>query len=202
MQNPLPTIGSSGTFTFAAPFNTLVNNGERYTCQAIRSINDYIANNEDILTDVYLANNLSETDYQTDASNNIAIVSFQSDKAHWMYVPERFILSFPLTNGVSYRSSSIVIGLPSFPENRDFSNITTDLSNLIHDRLGVTPVVSKIYTSKPVMVTPERHDEITVSRNLEMSYNLTDYGKVKQLSDLVDRLSKEKKALEDYIKNL
>lgn len=203
----LPTIGSSGYFRLKAPLSTLIIENEVYTCRAIRTLNDYLANNEDPLTDVYKNYGLSDAEYQTDIASNASIVSLQSDSGHWLYIPARYIDSYPLTNGIPYRTVMIGISLPSLPVDKDISYVGTDLTNLIKDRLGVTPVIKQVETSRPVLVDKATHDQLTAERALVAKVGETDSSRYQKLMvDFNTALRKiamlEKYITDTYIKSI
>lgn len=203
----LPTIGSSGYFKLKAPLTTLIIENEVYTCRAIRTLNDYLANNEDPLMDVYKNYGLTDADYQTDLATNASIISLQSDSSHWLYIPAKYLESYPLTNGIPYRTVMIGISLPSLPVDRDLAYVSTDLTNLIKDRLGVVPVIKQVETSRPVLVSKEIHDQLTAQRASVSKVGETDSSRYqKLLVDFNTALRKiamlEKYITDNYIKSI
>lgn len=196
----LPTVGSSGYYELRSPLNTLVVIGERYTCQAIRRISDYLANNEEVKQLVYTDQGI-ETDFDADADKDAYILSLQSDKGHWIYVPASYIVSYPIVNGIPYRSIMIGLSLPSMPADRDLSFLEADLSNLITDSLGVVPVIRQVETSRVILVDKARHDQLQIDRNLLSSGRVTDRSRLaKTQQDLQVALDKIA-ILEQYIKD-
>jgi hypothetical protein len=203
----LPTIGSSGYFKLKTPLSTLVIENEVYTCRAIRTLNDYLANNEDPLTDIYVNYSLGEPDYKLDLAVNMSIVSLQSDSSHWLYIPAKYIESYPLTNGIPYRSVMIGISLPSLPVDRDIAYVQTDLTNLIKDRLGVEPVIKQVETSRPVLVSKEIHDQLVAERALVSKVGETDSSRYQKLlvdfNTAIQKISMlEKYITDNYIKSI
>jgi hypothetical protein len=196
----LPTIGASGSFKLLTPFDSLLTDGVRYTCQGIRSLNDYLANNEDPYTDVYQKYGISDTDYEVDLQFNMHIVSLQSDVGHWLYVPAKYISSYPLVNGVSYRSYVLTASLPSFPTNKDMSFLETEIQNLCIDTLGVTPIIKFVESSRVVLVSDAKHENITASRNLVAQRRSTDRAKYMDLLYKHDQTLVKIAELESYIK--
>ena len=111
----MPTVGSSGYFQLRAPFDKLILPNERYTCQALRRISDYLANNETPYEDIYEANGASRDDYDKDRTTDGYIVSLQAAIGHWVYVPVRYIAGYPVVNGVPYHSLTLTLALPPMP---------------------------------------------------------------------------------------
>jgi UDP-N-acetylglucosamine transferase subunit ALG13 len=199
MEYVIPTVGSSGYFKLQAPFNTIILENELYTCQAIRRISEYLANNEDIKTDIYDKYQIDEAIYKEHVEEDIFIISLQAQVGQWVYVPVSYILAFPEVNGIPYRTVGIGISLPAFPADKDFSALITDLQNLITDRLGTACIVRVTETSKTLLVTREKHDELTTERNVIIDGSVTDRSRYnKLLIDHQDVLA-QNTALSDYI---
>jgi hypothetical protein len=188
-DNILPTIGSAGSFKLLAPFDKMITDGVRYTCQAIRTLNDYLANNENPKTDIYDLYKIPETDYDKDLQENMHIVSLQSDIGHWLYVPARYIATYPLVNGTPYRSFAMVVSLPSFPTDRDLSFLQTEVNNLCKDTLGVVPQTKFVETSRVVLVSAAKHNSTSAERNLTVQNKGTDRARY------IDLLYKHNQAL-------
>lgn len=196
----LPTIGSSGYFELRAPLDTLIVKNERYTCQAIRKISDYLANNEDPKELIYTPNSI-DADYDIDIKQDVLIVSLQSDNGHWLYIPAKYIIKYPITNGIPYRSIMIGVSLPSMPVARDLSFLETDIANLVTDSLGVTAVIKQVETSRVVLVPVDKHDLSQANRDALGNGRVTDRSRYVSL--LIDHQTALDKitSLELYIKN-
>lgn len=201
-EYPIPTIGSTGYYSFLSPFSGLVSPGERLTCQAIRSISDYLASGEDPQSLIYQKYSLSDADYTLDKQENTHIVHLQSDVGHWYYIPARYITSFPKVDGVPYRSMMIGVSLPSVPVGKDLSNLMDDLRQHTLAHIGVNPTVKAIETSRVVMVAEQTHQASMASRQA----NIT--NKVSLRSQLAERTQQLQTALdkiqelENFIKSI
>jgi len=197
----IPTVGSSGYYQLRSPLDNLIIANQRYTCKAVRNISDYLANNEDIKADIYSKYSIPDTEYDQDILDDAYIVSLQSEEGHWIYIPARYIISYPITNGIPYRSIMVGISLPSLPVDRDLSFLETDIINLVSDSLGVVPVIRKVETSPVVLVSRERHDIVQAERDMLSAGRVTDRSRyIKTLQDLNVALDKIQQ-LEQYIKD-
>lgn len=177
----IPTIGASGYFDVQPPFDLLMAKGQIYTCQGIRKISDYLANSEDPKKVIYDKYGITTAHWIDDAAANMSIVSLQSDKGHWLYIPAKFINTYPLTNGIAYRSVMIGAALPPIPVTQDLTDLETSISNLIIDALGITPVVKLVETSAAVAVTDTKHIETQTARNAIATGRNTDYSRYANL---------------------
>lgn len=199
MDYVIPTVGSSGYFKLQTPFDTVILENELYTCQAIRRVSEYLANNEDIKTDIYDKYQLGDEVYQQHVAEDMFIISLQAQIGQWVYVPVSHILAFPEVNGIPYRTVMVGISLPAFPADKDFSALFEDLQNLITDRLGTGAVIRLGETSKTLLVTREKHEQITIERNTVISGNVTDRSRyMKLLQDHQDILT-QNAALSQWI---
>ena len=197
----IPTIGSSGTFVLNSPLNNLISSSEKYTCQALRTIGEYIANNEDAEEMAYTRNGLSEANYNLDYKNDEIIASLEGDTGHWLFIPVKYIASYPLTNGIPYRAVMIGVSLPSIPVNKNLSNVETSIRNLIMDTIGVNPVIKTVETSRVVLVSKDIHDQTTLLRDINISSDSTDTAKYNSLLINYQRALDKITELELFIKN-
>lgn len=199
MPNIIPAIGAKGFFQLSAPFDTLLVQGEQYTCKAIRNLSDYLSNNEDPKTDIYDNYGIS-AEYDNDVNNDIEIVSLQSELGHWLYVPVTHILAYPDTNGTVYRSVMIGLSLPALPIDTDITWLKDNLVNLVIDSIGVIPESKIVETSKPVLIEDAVHQQLTIDRAAAAVNTMTDRQKyLKLLQDHQAALNKLIE-LENYIK--
>lgn len=195
----LPTLGSSGTYTLLPPFHALVGANERYTCQSTRTLSECLANNETPKDDIYIKAGLSEEQYLRDVTANEIIVGLQSDVGHWLYIPAKYIGSYPVANGIPYRSMAIGISLPAIEATRDYSFLVADLRNLISDRLGVDCTIRFTETSRVSLVPAEVHAVKKMERAIITDGKITDRSQFTKLAIENERLREIIAALEDHI---
>lgn len=199
MATIVPTVGSSGYFQLKVPFDSLILNKEHYTCQAVRKISDYLANNETPLDDIYLANGLTEVQYSQDLEDDVYIVSLQANTGHWVYVPSAYITQFPSVNGIPYRSVMIGVALPPIPADKDISNVTASITNLITDTLGVACQIKIVETSKVVLVDSDQHTLTESQRQAAAAGSGTDRSRYTEQLTINAALRQKISILESYI---
>lgn len=200
MSNVLPDIGLSGVYELRTPFDTKVPNKTKLTCKAVRKISDYLASSEDVKQLCYIDNDLTEGDYENDLMLDMEIVSLQSGEGQWLYVPASYIVSYPLTNGIPYRSLVIGINLPQMPIEQDLTDMKTDIANLVKDHIGVLPTLSSVETSAIIYVALDKHETNEGLRNLEK--NSKSYRtRYLEANLTIDALNTKIQELETYIKN-
>jgi len=196
----LPIVGSKGFYELATPFDALAVDTVEYTCKAIRRISDCIANSEDIKTVIYDANKIDENIYDEDLAEDAYIVSLQSGTGHWLYVPYRYILSYPSPNGVPYRSVMFGVSLPSIPASQELNALLLDVKALVEARLGVTVAVRLTETSKVSLIPIDTHiakqNERETKKMGENSYFAASVRLRRENDLLIEKVS----ALEQFIK--
>lgn len=202
MTAVLPVIGSKGFFNLLPPFDTATLNKVEYTCQAIRRISDYVANNEDPKTDIYTANNISEDIYKEDLANDAYIVSLQSRSGHWLYVPYRFIQSYPSANGIGYVAKMIGVSIPPVPIDQDLSNVVSTLTDVASSLLGVNVATRVVEISKVSYVTQDIHVTKQTERAIAAAGTHTLYAQVQSLTSENSVLRAKVAELENYIKSI
>lgn len=196
----LPVVGSSGFYEFIAPFDAASINGIEYSCRAVRRISDYLANNEDVEKNVYTTNNLPASVWDEDSKNDAYIVSLQSKSGHWLYIPYRYIASYPSVNGIQYRTVMIGVSLPSIPVIQDLSAVEADVKDLVEHALGLSVVVKHVETSRIVMVPYDKHVAKEQERNVIRATQSTYTAKMVKLRSENDALLAKVRELETYIK--
>lgn len=165
-----PPLGAKGIYSLASPFDRLVDTGIEYTCLAVRKLSDYIAANENPKDLIYKTYGI-EPSFDDDLAKDVYIVSLQSRRGHWLYIPEQYVLAFPSGSGHRYRSVSLVFALPSLPVTTDLTVIQTEVMELIKARLGVDVKSKPVETSQVTLVTDDRHVEISTARTLAKTAN-------------------------------
>lgn len=191
--NILPFIGESGVYTLATPFSNNIDTNARYTCQAIRTINDYIAENKDVYKDIYEPVGISQEVYNEDVANNTSIITLQGDTGHWVYVPATYMVKYPDTNGVAYTNKVISFALPATPNDQSttfmLDNVSSEIIDLIKDRLGLVAVYSVDSVSRVNLISQDLHQLTQDQRNTVKSMDDTMYAKVRRLESHITMLN-------------
>lgn len=201
MGFPIPTIGMKGVYSLKAPFDQLLIAQAEYTCRAVRQLNDFVLNQEDPLTTIYLANGLTEVDYQLDLSEDMVIVSLQAGVGQWIIVPGRYVLGYPDTGGVPYHGVLLGVNIGAMPVNADLSVLESSISNLVYDQIGLRPHISPVQISNVTLVPYEDHTALLTARQARVTMQLSDSGRVAALQQQLDSALTRIQVLEKYIKD-
>ena len=195
----IPAIGSVGTFVLATPYNTLVDPNVNYTCMAIRTIGEILAENKDPYAIAYQPANISQTIYQEDVQENLPIISLVSDGGNWVYVPASYILEIPVVNGINYKSIGINIILGLIQDQYDLTNLTNQLEQTVIAVTGITPTISPVQLSNSLQVTQSQADQIESARSALITNNDSLYGLYMNTLNSLQIANQQIQALEAYI---
>jgi len=196
-RTPIPPINSSGVFSFKRPFDHLTDSQTRLTVVAIRTIAEILA--DDPLRHIYNPVGLTKDDMDTDANNNIPIISFLNMSKEYIYVPASYIQNSPMTNGYIYKEKMLSIPLGMVPSELDLSVLTDIIEEATYDVLGVKSKVTETITSRSTLFTDlENKKAIALRKNkstVNKSYRTRYYGVLEDLK----KITEKKDALERYI---
>lgn len=173
-----PQLGVSGIWTLLAPYeNDLVPNAE-YTCVAVRKISDIVAQGGDGYSDYYeKPHGLSFARYEEDLAKGVAIVSLQDSGGQVIYIPNTFIASYPSTDGVPYRRTSIALKLSHIPKGLDISLLLTAIIDASLDKIGVVATASVVATATTKLIDQDTHRALEAQRKARIASNSTDLAK-------------------------
>lgn len=202
MSYLIPIIGSAGLFNTSLPFsNALIPNVE-YRCQALRTISDYVANNEDAFKLIYEPMGVSIEDFEIEARENMLIACLQSNEGHWAYIPVKYIVNMPILTGEPYRTMAIVVQLPAVHVSLDLDVLSEELRQLATSYVGADAVTRLVETSQTVLVPNDVHQFNVAERDNNRTLRMTSEARVKMLQNQVDELNNTIRSLEDYILQL
>lgn len=196
------TIGLSGRYDLAAPFNTLINNQLSYTCVAIESIASLQIKGGDPFTDIYIPVGLSLQRFNYDDELGIPLYTLQSKNGEVLVIPGLNIIKLPDVNGIRYSNVMLGISLSALPDQQDLSSIKTEISDLIFNRVGVRSEVKSIVFGSSSIVSQQKHTSLEIARKENVTNNKSNLSTLTDLrnqnSELLDRIQ----SLEKYISSL
>lgn len=155
----IPAIKTEGVFTFSTPFDKEDINNKYYTVIAVRMLKDLFKNEEDPLNSIYLANGLTEDDFNRDLEDDVPVVSLSGQGTRQVYVPANKISGMPRLSGVKYRKKMININLGLIPEEYPLTAIIGNLEDVIKDSLGRIPTSKVSVHSTSFLKTEDEHND-------------------------------------------
>lgn len=195
----LPTIGSSGSFKLAPPFDAKMGVSERYTVKSIRTISEIEANSVDVKKIYYLDNGLTELDYIQHVEVDMQIVSLQSGYGQWIEVPAVYILEMPKIDGVPYQKKNIIISLPPIPTDMQISVLAQDLQDTATLFIGAEASHAIIDVSTVLAVDKDTHETVKAERVAAMAASDNPAIRLKEKEAYIDLLLAKIARLEKYI---
>lgn len=183
-----PSIGDSGFFKLKAPYSVLVADETLYTCQSIRTINDFIAAGESVYEKFYLPLSVSVDQYQQDLVDNVYITGLQAGTGEWVFVPSSFIEAAPSSNGVKYIPVVVGISLGAIQDAFNLEAIIAQFKDIVINTLGVTPEVKGVVVGSAKWMTNEEHDLLEAARKEKISTSTSPIILSQYLSAENDRL--------------
>lgn len=183
-----PIIGDSGFFTLKEPYSVLLTPTTLYTCQSVRTVNDFIASGESVYEKFYAPLKVSGDEYQQDLAENVLIVGLQAGTGEWVYVPSSFIVDAPTSNGVKYIPVVLGISLGAIPDAYNLEGIIKQVTDIVTNTLGITPEVKGLVVSSPKWLTNEEHELLETSKKALISNSTSSIILAKILQSENDRL--------------
>ena len=203
MASYIPFIGTKGRFKFKEPFNTVLVDNNIYTVESIRSFNNLLDTGIDIYETVYKPYGLTEEDFNRDlVDDNVVIVELMDEEEKYYTIPSNYIVSVPNINGVLYRDKMLVVDLGYLPDKYDFTEVKTNVKDLIKMLVGVDVEVNVIDASPTIMLTIDQHKTNEAERLSVIQNEDNVYVKLKKCEEKVEEASEIIKGLELVIEQL
>lgn len=198
----IPPVGTSGIYTLAAPFNSLLQADMSYRCDAVRRISDFIEVGIDPFEEFYVANQLEKNTYDQDLMNQVCIISLVSSTGHWVYVPSTYILAYPDINGVPYTVMVLGVEIGAVPNYLNLAGFKQAIINLTRDTIGVIPTIREVAISAVQKLSHVEHSVLENARVLLVNNSQTDRAKLLAAQAELNQLRQQYDQLETYIRDL
>ena len=195
----VPFLGMSGRFILSAPFTALCNPALEYTVIALVTIAGAVAQGQDPLNDVYLAQGASAEDYAGDEALNHSLLTLQSAQGAVVTLPTSALLALPDADGVRYHGVLLGVSLSALPETFDLSTLKADVADLVFDRVGVRSSVYLAVVSTPSIVSHAVHTALEAARGANVVSHLSVGAQNTLLQAQNTALIARLRALEAYV---
>ena len=107
----LPSLGSSGVWSLAAPYTDLVVASGIYRCESIVLLAAAVNDGTDPLTNIYLAAGDTEERYNADLERGDYLVTISSTNGSKVTFPRSAMRGLPISDGVVYQTVFASISL-------------------------------------------------------------------------------------------
>lgn len=196
----VPTVGMAGLYSLKAPYNNLLREQIEYTCIAVTNLSGALAEGQDPLNDIYIANGDTEASYQDDLAKNHCIITLQSASGDLVVVPNSALNGLPNGDGVRYISAVMGISLSTLPEDFDLTQLKQDISDLVFDQIGVRSTVYATTIGGTIILSHATHEAIEAAREANVVIAPSNAALVTQLQLEKTKLQAQLTELENYIK--
>jgi hypothetical protein len=198
-MNVIPSVGVSGLWSLASPFNSKLLPNIPYTCIAIRKLSDVVAAGGNPEADYYAINGLDNNRYISDLNNGACIITLQGGSSSIVYVPSTSINNYPDIGGVPYTVLALAINLGAIPDSLDLSYLKYRVGNLVRDTVGIQPNINVVAISPTTLVNDRDAKAIEAARLANIGTVVTDYAKYLQAAAERDSARQKIQELEHYI---
>ena len=158
------TVGTKNTYNFLTPYDTIMSSITLYEITNISTVRSMSSQGLDPFKNIYELYGISDTDFDDDLSNNVAIVELTLDNSIY-YVPINRITNSALVDGVIYSERGIAIKLGFIPSDEVLTTLLPDIVELIKARTGIEAEILDTVLTAEVKIEKSRHDARELARN-------------------------------------
>lgn len=196
----IPQLGAEGPLITRQPIDNIIKPGVKYTIIAIRSIGDVITSGEDVYKNIYIPLYLTREDYIRDLANDISLITLEDDSNKKYRIPSSYIIGYPLIGGVKYQDVGLAINLGALPVDFDLSVLFDSISNIIIEKLGVEPQITKANLSKMYYLSEDQDTIFRRRITYRKEHWVSDAFKLSILQEKFDEQTLFLRKLEEFIK--
>jgi len=176
---PLPSINSTCGYAFVEKFSSL--NGI-YTANELLSYNEMLANNIDLVTNLYTPAGVPAVDYTTDVSsyiNDTILYLVSANNGTSIYVPSSILATVPDPMIGCYNKLAIGINLGLFADQTKLAWIISELNSIISAVTGITSPV-ELYSIGTEYLAVKDYETLEATRASAKTQYSTLYQQLQQ----------------------
>ena len=206
-QNLIPAVWAAGSFEAENPFSTVVDPKVFYTVEAVRTIPEMQADNDDIYKLVFQPVGVTEDQYQSQLeqaiSSSAVVIVLTSRGRPKVHILSTYLKSFPLVDGVIYERVCIISDLgacpPAFKDR--INSVIAHFNQYIKTAVGIQDPKTVIGTMPTRgYVSKEQADAWENTRQKTITQNPSDVVRIEELTTENQQLYAYIKQLEDQLK--
>lgn len=172
----VPSLNAVGTFTVKAPFT--LSPGVTYSCIATRRFKDLLNQNAQVFERYYTPYGLDQATYEQDLKDDAVLVTLFSDDAPTVYVPSTYITSEPDLSATTFRHRVVSISLGAIPDTLPLDDLTSKLSSLCSDVVGIEPTVLLHSVSLSAVVSKDAANAFEAARQARIKNRTTEHAQL------------------------
>lgn len=173
-------VGSYGVFRFKPPFDKH-NTDIGLKVISIRSISELESSGYDVKSELYTKNALNSGFYDSAVAINESIVTFEQGTGVNISVPNSYISSIPMLDGIEYKAGVIGINVGILKKSTNLAPVFTSLTEVIKDALGVVPELRFVETETSIFLSKDDSSDLDAARNAVMassSFSLDEHARL------------------------
>lgn len=176
-----PSLYAAGKYEVNSPF--VLDANFVYTCIAIRSFADIVAQDEDVFVNYYEPYAISDALFLADAAANVSIVTLRAEDSSIIYIPDSYILSFPDISNFAYSHLVLSLDFGALPDNLDLAHLKQQLANTALETLGVNITNGILVHKAPTTdyISSVQHEAATAARLAQITNAASDYQTINAL---------------------
>lgn len=175
----LPPINTKGRFTFATPFDAILDSSQEYKVVSIRSLLELHNSQEEPCDTIYKAVGLTDADFQEDLNTNIPIIVLTTTGGEYIHIPADRILSMPDVTGIKYRGAVIAVNLGLLPLDYDYTLVKQIITDDILAACGIKSTAEIVPSTAITMLT--EIEDVTFKQTLEAAKTVNSSYKTRYL---------------------
>lgn len=184
-----PPVGLQGRYTFKEPLDIYNNGTLIYECVALRSFSDYLNDNDDP-KEVYIELGI-ESAYDEEAVDTaIYFVTLQGKDGTFLVIPNSYIESIPMMEGVAYTRRVLILDLGAMPKHLDLTTLGNKVVGVAEEFVN-PPNKQVVFVDDPFeeVVDQAKHEHLEAARLASVNLSISDHRRVIELTREVDRLT-------------
>ena len=190
-------VGTRGRFKFLDPIGKFIDSNKEYTISSVSTIDLLINERIDVYNIIYKPYGLNMVDFKNDLETKIPIIGLLTTGNKLFYVPAKYIVEAPLTDGVYYTVRGITIKLEPNPTDENIEMYIPDIKDKIKSLTGLECDVKVVDLSKPYIVDYNVDKDNKARRGEKMTYDLGTDSRIKELVNTIEELKFRLKTLAD-----
>ena len=160
----LPSLGMTGFYSLAAPYDKLISLSSHYRCDGVRTLASAQAEGLDPLNEVYLANGDTKDKYDLDLQASVSLITISNSTGTILSFPSSALLSVPSGDGVVYRNTVLSVALSALPEDQDLTLLQSEVIELVLFKYGLKAATFITTVGAPAVLTQTQHEAVLSAR--------------------------------------
>lgn len=179
-----PSIGLTGIYQAIAPF--ILQSGFTYQCIAIRRFLDIEKEDIKVYETYYQPQALAPEIYAEDEEMDATIITLRRSDGLLIYIPDTFIASYPLLEGLQYVRMSLMIDCGVVRDNIDMEFVENQIVSFVKQVVNPPSVkVNRVLLPVKNTISVVDQDALEAIRIANVEIHKTDYARAKELEQLV-----------------